>query len=108
MVTDGYWPTAPVTYAGSVNHWPAGQSQPGSVTPSQSSSRPLQVSAEGCTPPMHAPKVPPTQVRVPKRHTPMFEPHCCVWPVMHMPDPHTLLAQSIETQSRSSRQAFIV
>src|SRR5690348_1327230 len=53
---------------------------PSSVDPSQLSSAPLQISGAGSTAPVHGPKTPPEQVRVPGIQAPTSDPQGTVSP----------------------------
>ena len=65
---------------------------PSSVAPSQSSSRPSQVSGPGLVPPVQT-SAPPMQVRVPGEHSPMLEPQA--------PPPPGLPSSVVPSQSLS-------
>src|SRR5690349_16607573 len=74
----------------------AGAVSPSSMEPSQSSSRPLQLSVPGITPPWHT--VPPdTHATEPKRHTPTLLPH-----VKAGPTPGSGASSTVPSQSSST------
>src|SRR4051812_6504798 len=107
LATEVNWPRLVVSPVSMVSgfHTPGLQPQPGSITPSQSLSRPSQVSFAGPVEPVQAPHIPLVQVRVPATQAPTSVPQGAVAAPVHVVVRQVPAEQMLEEQSASIAQS---